>query len=117
MSLKAPISASLSRGCQAGEVPGVVVMLGDRRQTIYAGATGHRVLARPSPMNLATVARTASMQLVEAGQLDLAIPAADLVPDVSSIKVLFSLNQPQRVRPRGRPGGGQEGRGSIHGGL
>jgi CubicO group peptidase (beta-lactamase class C family) len=112
-SRKSRIDAALHRAVEAGDVPGVVAMATDRQSVIYEGAFGKRVLGRPEPMTVDTVAWIASMtkaitaagamQLVEQGKLDLDAPAAKVLPEISAAQVLEGFDaggQPRTRAPR-----------------
>ena len=79
-------------------VPGVVAMLTDRQQDVYAGAAGKRRLDRDADMTTDTIfalfsttkaiTGTAVLQLVEDGALDLDAPAKRYVPDIGTLQVI-----------------------------
>lgn len=78
-----------------GEMPGAVVLIGQKDTQLYFRAFGHRsVEPEPSPMELDTVfdlasltkplaTATAIMQLVEAGVIELDAPVAKYLPEFS----------------------------------
>ncbi|MCR9122759.1 MAG: beta-lactamase family protein [Phyllobacteriaceae bacterium] len=78
-------------------VPGVVAMVTDRRDTIYAGAAGDRSLGG-TPMDVETVfanfsttkaiTATAVLQCVEDGLIDLDAPAKTYAPELGDVKVI-----------------------------
>jgi methyl acetate hydrolase len=114
-SRKGKIDAALRRAADVGDVPGVVAMATDRNSVIYQGAFGKRVLGQTAPMAADTVVWIASMtkaitaagamQLVEQGKLDLDAPAAKVVPDIASARVLvgFDADGQPRTRPPKSP--------------
>lgn len=98
MSMRDSLDAVLRRATDAGDVPGVVAMVTDRSDTLYAGAFGKRALDAEVPMTLDTVGLIASMtkaltstavlQLLERGKLDLDRPAAHWLPALGEVQVL-----------------------------
>lgn len=98
MSMRESLDAVLCRATDAGDVPGVVAMVTDRTDTLYAGAFGKRALDAEAPMTLDTVGLIASMtkaltstavlQLLERGKLDLDSPAANWLPALGEVQVL-----------------------------
>lgn len=98
MSMRDSLDAVLRRAAEAGDVPGVVAMITDRSDMLYAGAYGKRALDADAPMTLDTVGLIASMtkaltstailQLMERGKLKLDAPAAQWLPELAEIKVL-----------------------------
>ncbi len=100
--MKAALDDLLARSTEAGEVPGVVAMVGDRQGTIYEGAFGRRSLAAPDPMTPDTVAWVASMtkavttvallQLVEEDKVDLEVPAGRYCPEIGKAQVLHDFD-------------------------
>lgn len=79
-------------------VPGVVAMLTDRTDTVYAGAAGVRSLGGDAAMSVddvfaifsttKAITATAALQLVEEGLLDLDRPASDYAPDIGTLQVI-----------------------------
>ncbi len=111
--LKETLDAVLRPAAEAGEVPGVVAMVGDREGMLYEGAFGVRKLGDPAPMRTDSVALIASMtkaitsaaalQLVERGKLDLDSPAAKWLPELDQIQVLEgfdAVGQPRTRAPK-----------------
>jgi CubicO group peptidase (beta-lactamase class C family) len=106
---------ALRRACDSGELPGVVAMATDGDRRLYEGAFGRRSIADPAPMTLDTVfwiasmtkavTSVAAMQQVERGKLSLDAPLSDVLPELSSPKVLegFEADGTPRLRPARRP--------------
>ena len=96
-------------------VPGVVAMLTDRKQNVYEGVAGKRVLGQDADMTTDSefaifsttkaITSTAALQLVEEGKLDLDAPASDYAPDIASLKVIegFDSNGEPQLRDPKRP--------------
>ncbi|HEY9346947.1 MAG TPA: serine hydrolase domain-containing protein [Inquilinus sp.] len=92
-------------------VPGVVAMITDRRETLYEGAAGQRVLGQEAGMTADSVfamfsttkavTGTAVLQCVEEGRLDLDAPAKSYVPDIGKLQVLDGFDA--AGRPQLRP--------------
>lgn len=111
MDIKSACDAILSRSVQ-GEprIPGVVAMVTDRNDTLYAGAAGERRLGG-QPMSEDTVfaifsttkaiAGTAALQCVEEGLLDLDAPAKEYAPDLGKLQVIegFDDSGQPKLRP------------------
>ncbi len=115
MSLANRLDTLLGDAAARGDVPGVVAMITDRSDTVYAGAFGHRALGQPAAMTTDTVGciasmvkpltSTAALQLVEQGRLEPDLLAADYLPELGKVQVLEgfdSAGQP-RLRPPKRP--------------
>ncbi|MGH8505914.1 MAG: serine hydrolase domain-containing protein [Stenotrophobium sp.] len=110
MSLKDHVDGLLRRATDAGDVPGVVAMVTDAKETIYQGAFGKRSLDSDAPMTLDTVGLIASMtkavtaiaalQLLEQGRLDLESPAATWLPALGNIQVLDGFDADGQPRTR-----------------
>ena len=110
MSLKAELDALLGHAASSGEVPGVVAMVTDRKDTLYSGAFGLRTLGQPQPMSLDTVgwiasmtkalASTAAAQLLEQGKLSLDEPAARWLPELGRVQVLEGFGADGKPRLR-----------------
>ncbi|MEQ8660142.1 MAG: serine hydrolase domain-containing protein [Gammaproteobacteria bacterium] len=95
---------------RAGGAPGIVAMVTDRDDCLYAGAAGVRELGQAAPMTTDTVMLLASctkaitgvalMQLVEEGRVSLADAARDYVPAIAEIQVLdgFAPDGEPRLR-------------------
>ena len=91
-------------------VPGVVASVTDRNGTIYEGAAGVRALGRDAPMTADTVftiysatkpiTATAVLQLVEAGRLDLDVPAKEYVPAIGTVQVIDGYDSAGTLRLR-----------------
>ncbi len=93
----------------ASRVPGVVAMVTDRRQDIYAGSFGERRLGG-DPMTEDTVfaifsttkaiAGTTALQCVEEGLLDLDAPARTYAPAIGELQVIegFDADGSPRLR-------------------
>src|SRR6516165_3579175 len=94
----AEIDAVLRRATEAKEVPGVVAVAATDKGTFYEGAFGTRDLAKGPDMTLDTIFRIASMtkavtsvaamQLVERGRLQLDQPIGEVLPELTSPRVL-----------------------------
>lgn len=92
-------------------VPGVVAMITDRRETLYEGAAGQRMLGQDAGMTADSVfamfsttkaiTGTAVLQCVEEGRLDLDAPAKVYVPDIGELQVLDRFDA--AGRPQLRP--------------
>jgi CubicO group peptidase (beta-lactamase class C family) len=96
--LKSQADALLRGAVASGEVPGVVAALTTADETVYEAAAGVRVQGQPAAMGADTVMWIASMtkpvvgaaamQLVEQGKLSLDAPAARVLPELGTFKVL-----------------------------
>jgi len=92
------VDALLAGAVAAGDAPGVVAALSTPQETIYEGAFGVRALGQPAAMSVDTVMWLASMtkpvvgaaamQLVEQGRIGLDDPAARILPELGTFKVL-----------------------------
>ncbi len=92
------LDALLRSAVASGEVPGVVAALTTPSETIYEGAFGARVQGQAAPMSQDTVMWIASMtkpvvgaaamQLVEQGRIGLDEPAARIIPELGTFKVM-----------------------------
>ena len=113
MALKDKADSLLRKAVEAGDVPGVVAMATDGKQTTYAGGFGKRTLGQPADMSLDTVVWIASMtkaitgmaamQLVEQGKLDLDSPASKWLPALGKRQVLEGFDkdgQPKLRQPK-----------------
>lgn len=113
VNLQTVLDDGLNTAVSAGAVPGVVGMVTDREQTLYAGAFGQRVLGAEAAVTVDSVGllasmtkaitATAAMQLVEQGQLDLHSPAAKWLPPLAQVQVLEGFAEdgtPQLRAPR-----------------
>lgn len=110
--LQAAADAVLNRVASGSpRVPGVVAMITDRRETLYEGAAGQRVLGQDAGMAVdcvfaifsttKAVTGTAVMQCVDDGALDLDAPAKTYVPDIGQLQVLDGFDA--EGRPKLRP--------------
>lgn len=102
LAIPAPAQVDLETRLRAAverrEVPGLVVMAGDRRGVLFQGAFGAAESAGGRAMALDAIFRIASMtkavtsvavmQFVEAGRLSLDDPAAKVLPELANVKVL-----------------------------
>jgi CubicO group peptidase (beta-lactamase class C family) len=96
------LEARLRSAVERREVPGLVVIAGDRRGVIYQGAFGAAETAGGRAMTLDAIFRLASMtkavtsvavmQFVEAGRLSLDDPAAKILPELAKVEVLESFD-------------------------
>ena len=114
-----PLSASIDRVLQSavarGDVPGVIAMATDGRDTIYEGAFGVRELGGARPMQSDTVCWIHSMtkaitgacvmQLVEQGRTGLDDDCGRLVPALANPRVLEGFDA--AGTPKLRPAKGQ----------
>ena len=103
MALQERLDSLLSRAIGAGDVPGLVAVVGDREGTRYAAGFGMRALGGDTPMTADTVVwlasmtkaitATAAMQQVEAGRLSLDAPAADIMPELGKVQRLDGFDE------------------------
>ena len=115
MANRAAADATLRSAVARGDVPGVVAMATNGRDTLYEGAFGMREQGGAIPMTPDTVfwihsmtkalTGAAIMQLVEQGRLGLDDDAGRLVPALAKPKVLEGFEPDGR--PRLRPARGQ----------
>jgi CubicO group peptidase (beta-lactamase class C family) len=108
--LRKRADALLKGGVDAGDVPGVVAMATNRKETTYAGGFGKRVVGQPAAMSEDTVVwiasmtkaltGTAAMQLVEQGKLDLDSPASKWVPQLGKVQVLEGFDNAGKPKLR-----------------
>src|SRR5512146_3163408 len=115
MALKDKADTLLRKAVEAGDVPGVVAMATNGKDTTYAGAFGKRTLGQPADMSLDTVVwiatmtkaitGMAAMQLVEQGKLDLDRPASKWLPALGTRQVLdgFDADGKPKLRAPKRP--------------
>jgi CubicO group peptidase (beta-lactamase class C family) len=108
------IDATLRYAVDSGQVPGIVAMATNGRDTLYQGAFGVRRLGEPAPMTLDSVFWIASMtkaitsvaclQLVEQGRVGLHQPLGAIVPKLSNPQVLEGFDADGRplLRPAKR---------------
>src|ERR1700731_4155295 len=111
MQSKAQIDQLLRQKSDAREIPGVVAIAANSKETIYQGAYGKRDLSKPDAMTPDSVFWIASMtkaittagamQLVEQGKLSLDAPIGKLLPDLASPQVLegFDAKGEPKLRP------------------
>jgi methyl acetate hydrolase len=91
-------------------VPGVVAMVTNRERNLYEGAAGVRRLGTDPAMatdsvfalfsTTKAITATAALQLIEAGQLDLAAPARDYAPDIGRLQVIEGFDDDGEPRLR-----------------
>ena len=91
-------------------VPGVVAMVTNRERNLYEGAAGVRRLGADPAMatdsvfalfsTTKAITATAALQLIEAGQLDLAAPARDYAPDIGRLQVIEGFDDDGEPRLR-----------------
>jgi methyl acetate hydrolase len=115
MQSKAQIDQLLRQKTDAKEIPGVVAIAANSKETIYQGAFGKRDLSKDDAMTLDSVFWIASMtkaittagamQLVEQGKLSLEAPIGKLLPDLASPQVLegFDAKGEPKLRPARNP--------------
>ena len=105
----------LRAATDSGDVPGVVAVIADDRDVIYAGASGKRSLGGVDAFEPDTIAfyasmskavtATAAMQLVEKGKLPLDAPAASVCPEIDELRVIDGFGadgKPKLRKPRSR---------------
>jgi methyl acetate hydrolase len=109
------IDTVLRRAAEAREVPGVVAMAATDKGLLYEGAFGTRDLGKGPEMTLDTIFRLASMtkavtsvatmQLVEAGKLELDEPIGNVLPELAAPQVLEGFDDAgaPRLRATKRP--------------
>ena len=113
MTSNANLDALLSRAVNAGELPNVVAIVGNRDGVVYAGAFGPRTLGEPAALTpqsvlwIASMSKAitcaAAMQFVEQGRLDLDAPAHTVLPALGQTQVLTGFDadgKPQLRAPR-----------------
>src|ERR1700737_1441288 len=115
MQSKAQIDQLLRQKTDAKEIPGVVAIAANSKETIYQGAFGKRDLSKDDAMTLDSVFWIASMtkaittagamQLVEQGKLSLEAPLGKLLPDLAAPQVLegFDAKGEPKLRPARNP--------------
>jgi methyl acetate hydrolase len=111
----ASIDQALAEAVKSGRVPGVVALAANDKGPIYAGAFGARSLAQSQAMTVDSVfwiasmtkavTTTAAMQMVEQGKLKLDEPASEILPELTSPRVLegFDAAGAPQLRPAKRP--------------
>src|ERR1700731_1741940 len=111
MQSKAQIDQILRQKTDAKEIPGVVAIAANSKETIYQGAFGKRDLSKDDAMTLDSVfwiasmtkaiTTAAAMQLVEQGKLSLDAPIGKVLPDLASPQVLegFDAAGEPKLRP------------------
>ena len=109
------IAIRMQKAVQAGEIPGMVLALGDRHGTRMEAGFGSRALGSAEAMApdsvfwIASMTKAitgvAAMMLVEAGKLSLDTPATALVPEIGALGVLEGFDEAgqPRLRPAKRP--------------
>ena len=109
------LDSILREAVTSDAMPGIVAVAATDRGILYEGAFGKRELSKDAPMTVDTVVwiasmtkaitATAAMQLVEQGKLSLDRPAADVVPELATAKVLegFDAAGKPRLRAPKRP--------------
>jgi CubicO group peptidase (beta-lactamase class C family) len=105
----------MQKAVQAGEIPGMVLALGDRHGTRLEAGFGSRALGGAEAMApdsvfwIASMTKAitgvAAMMLVEAGKLSLDAPANTLVPEIGALGVLEGFDEAgqPKMRPAKRP--------------
>ena len=109
------IDGLLEAATDSGDVPGVVAVIADDRDIVYAGASGKRALGAAEPFEPDTIAfyasmskavtATAAMQLVEKGKLSLDAPAASVCPEIDELQVIDGFGsdgKPKLRKPKSR---------------
>src|SRR5262245_22698411 len=111
----ASVDKLFSQAVESKAMPGIVAVAATDKSTVYEGAFGKRELGKDAPMTVDSVVwiasmtkaitGTAAMQLVEQGKLSLDRPASEVVPSLSSAKVLegFDASGQPRLRAPKRP--------------
>jgi CubicO group peptidase (beta-lactamase class C family) len=111
----ASVDKLFSQAVESKAMPGIVAVAATDKSTVYEGAFGKRELGKDAPMTVDSVVwiasmtkaitGTAAMQLVERGKLSLDRPAGEVVPALSSAKVLegFEASGQPRLRASKRP--------------
>ena len=109
------IAIRMQKAVQAGEIPGMVLALGDRHGTRLEAGFGSRALGGAEAMApdsvfwIASMTKAitgvAAMMLVEAGKLSLDAPASALVPEIGALGVLEGFDEAgqPKMRPAKRP--------------
>jgi methyl acetate hydrolase len=115
MQSQAQIDQVLRQKSDAREIPGVVAIAANGKETIYQGAFGKRDLSKDDAMTLDSVfwiasmskaiTAAAAMQLVEQGKLSLDAPIGKVLPDLASPQVLegFDARGEPKLRPANKP--------------
>ena len=95
--LSSRIDGLLRSATESGDVPGVVAVVADGGDVVYAGASGKRTLGGTDAFTPDTITfyasmskaitATAAMQLVEQGKLSLDAPAASVCPEIDELQV------------------------------
>ncbi|BAT61465.1 esterase EstB [Variibacter gotjawalensis] len=115
-SAKQAIDASMRSAIERKDVPGVVVLLTDRKSVLYQGAFGVADVATGRPLAADALFRIASMtkpvtslalmQLIEQGRVGLDEPAQKYLPELADLKVFESFDPATgayKVRPASKP--------------
>ena len=115
MQNSAEIDRTLQQKCDRGEIPGVVAIAANGKETLYQGGYGKRDLGREHPMTSDSVfwiasmtkaiTTAAAMQLVEQGKLSLDAPIGNLLSELAAPQVLegFDANGAPVLRPARSP--------------
>jgi methyl acetate hydrolase len=115
-SAAAGIDAALQGAVKRNDVPGVVVLITDRRGVRYQGAFGvadvstGRALTADALFRIASMTKAitsvAAMQLIEQGRFGLDDPVEKFLPELANLKVFESFDAATgayRLRPASRP--------------
>jgi CubicO group peptidase (beta-lactamase class C family) len=110
MQSKAQIDQVLRQKCDAKEIPGVVAIAADSKETIYQGAFGKHDLSKDDAMTADSVfwiasmtkavTAAAAMQLIERDKLSLDTPIGDVLPDLAAPQVLEGFDESGEPRLR-----------------
>ena len=115
MQSKAQIDQILRQKSDAREIPGVVAIAANSKETLYQGAFGKRDLSKADAMTpdsvfwIASMTKAmttaAAMQLVEQGKLSLDAPIGKVLPDLAAPQVLegFDARGEPKLRPAKNP--------------
>src|SRR6266478_9907112 len=115
MQSKAQIDQILRQKSDAREIPGVVAIAANSKETLYQGAFGKRDLSKADAMTVDSVfwiasmtkamTTAAAMQLVEQGKLSLDAPIGKVLPDLAAPQVLegFDAQGEPKLRPAKKP--------------
>src|SRR5262245_28241577 len=106
----ASVDKLFSQAVESKAMPGIVAVAATDKSTVYEGAFGKREIGKDAPMTVDSVVwiasmtkaitGTAAMQLVERGKLSLDRPASEVVPSLSSAKVLEGFDASGQPRLR-----------------
>jgi CubicO group peptidase (beta-lactamase class C family) len=115
MQSKAQIDQILRQKSDAREIPGVVAIAANSKETLYHGAFGKRDLSKADAMTpdsvfwiasmTKAITTAAAMQLVEQGKLSLDAPIGKVLPDLAAPQVLegFDARGEPKLRPAKNP--------------